>query len=119
MKASRIFPVPTYMIKDLTIYKVYKVMLEHADYYGRITLSNEEIAKIIKISPTSSTITTSVNKLKEMGVVKRIVREKNSREKTGMTRTLQLCQPYDRIAQLFKQGGPIQAEEFLSKIITI
>lgn len=113
--ASRIFPVPTYMIKDNTIFRVYKALLESADVYGRIYISNEEIARMVGVAEASSTITTAVNKLKSMGVVMRI--KKTSRtDKIGLKRVLQLCPPYDKLSEAFKKQGSIPATDFLKEM---
>lgn len=110
--SSRIFPVPTYMIKDNTVFKVYKALLESADEYGRIYITNEEIAKMIGVSETSSVVTTSVNKLKSMGVVERIRKTARS-EKIGLKRILQLKYPYDKLAPVFQRRGSINAMDFM------
>lgn len=109
---SRIFPIPTYMVKNNTVFKVYKALLESADEYGRIFVTNEEIAKMVGVSPTSSVVTTSVNKLKSMGVVERV--KKNGRkDKIGLNRILQLCYPYDALAPVFQKRGSLKAYDFL------
>ena len=113
--ASRIFPVPTYMLKDNNLFKVYKALLECADVYGRIYNSNEEIAQMIGVSETSSVVTTNINKLKSMGVVERI--KKTSRaEKIGLKRIRQLRSPYDKLSAAFQKQGSIPATEFLKEM---
>jgi DNA-binding Lrp family transcriptional regulator len=112
---SRIFPVPTYMFKDNTLYKVYKALLESADVYGRIYASNEEIAEMVGKTTKSSTVTTSINKLKSMGVVTRI-RKTSRAEKIGLKRILQLCPPYDKLSAAFQKQGSIPATEFLKEM---
>lgn len=112
---SRIFPVPTYMLKDNTLYKVYKALLECADVYGRIYNSNEEIAKMIGVSETSSLVTTGINKLKSMGVVTRIKKTHRS-ERIGLRRILQLQPPYDKLSVAFQKQGSIPALDFLNEM---
>jgi predicted transcriptional regulator len=112
---SRIFPVPTYMLKDHTVYKVYKALLECADPYGRIYATNEEIAAMIGVSITSTTVTTGINKLKNMGVVERIKRTSRS-ERIGLKRILQLRPPYDKLSEAFKKHGPIKSMDFLNEM---
>lgn len=109
---SRIFPVPTYMFKDNTMFKVYKALLESADEYGRIYITNDQIAQMVGVRATSSSITTCVNKLKSMGVVER-VRKKGRNDKIGLTRILQLCYPYDKLAPIFQKRGSLNAVDFL------
>lgn len=114
-KSSRIFPVPTYMIKDNNLFKIYKALLECADAYGRIYNSNEEIARIIGVSETSTVVTTGINKLKAMGVVERI--KKTSRaHKIGLHRILQLMPPYDKLAVIFQKQGSIPSMDFIEEM---
>lgn len=112
---STIFPVPTYMVEDNTIYKVYVTLLKFADINGQIRLSNEEISNMIGVSEHSSVVTTSVNKLKSMGVVERL--KKSSRtDMIGLKRILQLKSPYDKLAFVFQREGSIQAKDFLKEM---
>lgn len=113
--ASRIFPVPTYMLRKNNLFKVYKALLECADVYGRIYASNEEISKMIGVSETSSVVTTNINKLKSMGVVERIKKTSRS-HKIGLNRILQLRPPYDKLSVAFRKHGSIPAMDFLEEM---
>ncbi len=114
-KISRIFPVPTYMIKDNTLFKIYKALLECADVYGRIYTTNEEISRMIGVSETSTVVTTGISKLKDMGVVERIKKTSRS-HKIGLKRILQLCPPYDKLSVAFQKQGSIPATDFLKEM---
>lgn len=117
LSKSKIFPVPTAMIAHDTDYKVYKLLLQAADDEGKIRLSNEEIAQIVGVSPSSTTITMVLSRFKDWEVLERAVR-KNRYTKGSKKRILQLKKPYLQFSKLYRNTGPIHPDEF-GKFVTL
>lgn len=109
-----IVPVPVHFLKENTLYLVYEALLICADSNGYIDISNEELSEIIQKSSSSTTVTSSISVMKNIGVVERVPKKKHNKDHNK--RVLRLLPPYDEISCLFKKYKKSKYELFFEDI---